>query len=58
MEGAPCVDIASTVDYLGGQEVAGTHTGFTNVVTNVPPVPVDEVIYGAWLSKNCRERMV
>lgn len=44
--------------YMGVEGFMRAHAGFTNVVTNVLYVSVDEVVYGEELSENGRSRIV
>lgn len=47
-------EMLGCADYKGVQDVASAHPGSSNVVSNEPRIPVDEVVYRNNLAENGR----
>lgn len=57
-KGLPTSEMLKCVDDMIVQDVLRAPHGFTNLASNVPRVPVDEVVYGNELTGNGRRLML
>lgn len=57
-KGLQAGEVLVRVDYMVVHEFARLYPGFTNVISNVPRIPVEEVVYGTYLTEYGRRRML